>query len=267
MVIGFDRFRQRRVGDEADVRLVDAHPERDGGGHHDAILLEEGVLVAASDGGVEPRMIGERLDAPLGQRSRHRLGVLAGRAVDDAALTLVPLDEREHLAPGIVLGPHGEADVRSVEALEEDAGWRLEQASLDILPGREVGGRRESDRLHAPEGAAHLSEKRVFRAEVVSPLGHAMSLVDGQEAHVRARQPGDGGRLGETLRRSVEEPHRSVPHRPCNEVALACLVRGGEASRLDTIAAQLRDLVAHQRDEGRDDDGQTSPQERRKLVA
>ena len=46
LVIGLDGFRQRRMGDEAHVGLVDAHAEGDRRHHHDAVLLQEDVLVA-----------------------------------------------------------------------------------------------------------------------------------------------------------------------------------------------------------------------------
>ena len=45
LVIGLDGFRQRRMGDEAHVGLVDAHAEGDGRHHHHAVLLQEDVLV------------------------------------------------------------------------------------------------------------------------------------------------------------------------------------------------------------------------------
>ena len=41
LVIGLDGFRQRRVGDEAHVGLVDAHPEGDGRAHDDPVFLQE----------------------------------------------------------------------------------------------------------------------------------------------------------------------------------------------------------------------------------
>ena len=46
LVIAFDIGRHVGVEDEADIRLVDAHAERDGRDHDDAVLLQENVLVA-----------------------------------------------------------------------------------------------------------------------------------------------------------------------------------------------------------------------------
>ncbi len=42
------RFRQIQMGDEADVGLVDAHTESDGGAHHDAFLAQEAALVGGA---------------------------------------------------------------------------------------------------------------------------------------------------------------------------------------------------------------------------
>ena len=48
---------------EAHVRLVDAHAERDGGDDHDAVLVDEAVLVAGAHVRVEPGVIGQRGNA------------------------------------------------------------------------------------------------------------------------------------------------------------------------------------------------------------
>ena len=136
------------------------------------------------------------------------------------------------------------------------------------LAGREVGRRGEGHRLDAAERAAHLAEERILRPEVVPPLRDAMRLVDRQEAHVRARQPGEGG----GLRRGAPATHREGAAMPSRTARLTKsrslgIVGRGEAPRLDAVAAQLRDLVAHQRDKRGDDDGEAAAQERRKLVA
>jgi hypothetical protein len=53
------------VGDEAHVGLVDAHAEGDGGHHHDAVLAQEAVLVAAAHVGVQAGVVGQGAHALL----------------------------------------------------------------------------------------------------------------------------------------------------------------------------------------------------------
>ena len=48
LVVAFDRARQIDVRDEAHVGLVDAHAEREGGDHDDAVLAQEFFLMAAA---------------------------------------------------------------------------------------------------------------------------------------------------------------------------------------------------------------------------
>ena len=77
------------MGDEADVGLVDAHAESDGGHHHDALLAQEAVLVAAAHIGVEPGVVGQRTDAFVVEPGRRLLHPLAALAVDDAGVAFV----------------------------------------------------------------------------------------------------------------------------------------------------------------------------------
>ena len=50
LLIALDRFRERGMGDEPDVGLVDAHPERDRRNHHHVFGCDERRLVALADG-------------------------------------------------------------------------------------------------------------------------------------------------------------------------------------------------------------------------
>ena len=63
LIVGLDRFRQVEVGDEAYVRLVDAHAEGDGRHDDDAVVAQEFRLRSGADRRIEPGVIGERLAA------------------------------------------------------------------------------------------------------------------------------------------------------------------------------------------------------------
>ena len=76
LVVALDVVRHVGVADEAHVRLVDPHAERDGRHHHDAVLLQEDVLVARAVGGVHAGMIGQRLDSFA--RGEHRRALRYG---------------------------------------------------------------------------------------------------------------------------------------------------------------------------------------------
>ena len=127
LVIGLDALRQIEMRDEAHVGLVDAHAERDGGDDHDAVLVDEAILVAGALTGIEARMIGQRRDAGLGQRSRGILDLGARQAIDDAGIACMALaDEGLELRRRVLLVDDFIADVRPVEA--RDKARRIGQA-------------------------------------------------------------------------------------------------------------------------------------------
>ena len=84
LVVALDRLRQVGVGDVADVGLVDAHAEGDGGADDEAVLALEAGLGEAAVVGVEAGVVGERGVALVAERRGQRLGLGAAGAVDDA---------------------------------------------------------------------------------------------------------------------------------------------------------------------------------------
>ncbi len=77
LVIALDGLGQVEVGDEAHVGLVDAHAERDGGHHDDAVFAQEARLVRGAGTRVEPGVVGQRRD-PAGHQEFR--GLLHRRA-------------------------------------------------------------------------------------------------------------------------------------------------------------------------------------------
>ena len=107
LIIGLDAFGQIGMGDPADVRFVDTHPERDGRNHNQPVLGGKAFFNAASVGGLHPAMIETSsmavVDQCLGQG--FRLG--AGAAVNDARLAASCACEIKDLTAGPVLGLEG----------------------------------------------------------------------------------------------------------------------------------------------------------------
>ena len=84
LIVGFDRRRHVGVKDEADVRLVDAHAERDGRADNAIVLAQEGVLIAGAHGMIEPGVVGQRTPAGAGEFRGELFRPASRRAVDDA---------------------------------------------------------------------------------------------------------------------------------------------------------------------------------------
>jgi hypothetical protein len=74
------------------------------------------------------------------------LGLPSRAAIDNAAFAFVPGDKVQQLTAAIALSAHGEAQVRPVEAMDEDS-WRTGKETAENVPARGRVGRR-SERQH-----------------------------------------------------------------------------------------------------------------------
>ena len=254
------------MGDEAHVRLVDAHPERDRRHHDDAVLLEELVLVARARLVVHAGMVGERVDAALAQHGGELLGALARRAVDDAGFARMGEDEVNEFAAAAGLRPHGQAQVGPIEAVHEHDRRGGEQAFGDVGARHLVGGRRERHRLHA-ERLAHAGERHVFGTEVVSPLGDAVGLVDREQRHFGGGEERHGVGAGEPLGGHVKEPQVAGGDAVQDVAVLVEIIGRVEARGGNAGGRELRHLVAHQRDQRRHHHGEAAAHDRGQLIA
>ena len=84
LIVSLDALGQVEMRDKPHVGLVDPHAERDRGHDHDAVLVDEAVLVAGADARIKARVIGQRGNPGVGERGRGILDLGARQAVDDA---------------------------------------------------------------------------------------------------------------------------------------------------------------------------------------
>ncbi len=130
-----------------------------------------------------------------------------------------------------------------------------------------IGGRGEGDRLHTAERGLHRAERGIFGTEVVAPLRDAMRLVDRQQRDLAALEKIERVCPDQPFRRDINQPQLAARDALEHGAVFVGIVGGVERRGGDAIAAQLRDLVAHQRDQWRHHDGEPVAQQRRKLVA
>ena len=112
------------MGDPADVGLVDAHAEGDGGHDDQPVLLLEAHLDPAAFVGLHPAVIVAGAVPRLAQGLGQRLGLGAGGAIDDAGLALAGGGKAQDLLARRVLDRKGQAHVGPVEAAQEGRGRR-----------------------------------------------------------------------------------------------------------------------------------------------
>ncbi len=188
LVIGLDRLRQVGMRDIADVGLVHAHAEGDGGADDQSVLaLEPGfrqsALVALQTG-----VVGDRGVTGLPQGAGQRLGLGPARAIDDAGAAAAGMREVEDLPTGRILGAELKVEIRPVEAVQEGLGVApAEEPPHDLGAGLGIGGGGQRHGLDA-EARAQLADPEIIRAEVVAPLADAMGLVDGEQGDADAAQ-------------------------------------------------------------------------------
>ncbi len=101
----------------------------------------------------------------------------------------------------------------------------------------------------------------------MAPLRNAVRLVDGKK-----RDSGIAYEIGEAvgdgpLRRHIEKVERAVVDLAPDRNRLLARQRRIQRSRIDAKLFQRLHLIAHQRDQRRDDDTQSGPAERRDLEA
>ena len=121
LVVALQALRDVVMDHEADVWLVDPHPE--GYRRHDDIdaLVEKRILRLIPHLALDPGVVGERLDVVGPEHLSKVLHLLAAHAVDDPALVVVLLDEaddvRLHLA---VLPSDLVVEIGSIKGAAED---------------------------------------------------------------------------------------------------------------------------------------------------
>ena len=267
LVVGFDRAGHVEVGDIADVRLVDAHAEGDGGDEGEIVFGEEGVLVLRADAGVHAGVIGQRADAFLVEPFGGLFDLAAGETVDDAALAFVAGEELAQLVPAVVAAGDRVGDVGAVEGGGEDAALFQLQALDDVGACQRICGGGERHAGHARKAFGDLGELAIFRAEVVAPLADAMRLVDGEEGDGRVAQHLLEAGRHQAFGGDVEQLQLAGIELVADVALFVSGQRGIEGGRLDALLAQGLDLVAHQGDQGRDNDGDAGTAEGRHLVA
>ncbi len=268
LVVPLDRLGQVQVGDEAYVRLVDAHAEGDGRDHHQTVLAQEPGLVRRARGRVQARVVRHRRDAVGVEELGRALHRVAREAVHDAGVARVLLaEEGEELLPWVGLGHDPVLDVGPVEAGDEVPGRRQVQPLSDLLVGGAGGRGGEGDPRDVRPALAEQGEGEVVGAEVVAPLGHAVGLVDREDGDLAAGEQVQRGVHAQPLRRQVQQVQLAGQELGLDHAPLVEVLGGVDETGAHAEGAQGVHLVLHEGDQRRDDHARAGPDEGRDLVA
>ena len=94
-----------------------------------------------------------------------------------------------------------------------------------------------------------------------------MRLVDREQRYFGALEKIERVGFQQTFRRHIDETQFAARDLIEDRAVFRRIVRRVQRRRGDAIAAQLRHLIAHQRDQGRHYDGEAVTNERRQLIA
>ncbi len=178
------------MDDPPHVGFVNAHPESNGGAHDLDIIFKESLLHRRPLLSGEPGMVVLGLVAFGLQLAGYCFGGVAAKAINDAGLVRVPLQEIVDLGQAVPPGAHPQPDVRPVK--RGDKYFRLPQLQLllNVSLGQAVGSGGESDDRNLGELLLEAAQLGVLRPEIVTPGGNTVRLVYGKQIYVQPPQKG-----------------------------------------------------------------------------
>ncbi len=269
LVIRLQRARHLEVNHAANVGLVDPHAERVRRDHDPKLSPCPRGLDSRAPLAAETGVVGRRVDPGATQELGRRLGHLAGRAVDEggAVTRAQQLDQLPALLRQPLLAADGPAQVRPVESPHNDARASEVELAHDVLPRLGRRRRRQGEERRPAEPGPELAQPQVAGPEVVTPLADAVCLVDRDEPDPHLAERPEERRAGEPLRSDVEQLELTGDRLAEPRADLGARQRAVDQRGRDVAALERVHLVAHQGDEGRDDERQAGEQEGRHLIA
>ena len=245
------------VDDEPEVRLVVAHAERAGGHDRLEVVAQQLLLDLDPAFALDLAAVGLGGDAPVRQPVGDDLRVALGERVHDPGARELRQVRREPGQPVGLAGQlhHLEAQARAAERAAVRLDGRAELL-LDVGDHPIVGGRgRAEHRDTVGQPFDHLSEAPVIGPEVMPPVADAVRLVDDQQPDAIGEQRqhlGPERRVVEPLGADQQQVDRVVGQQLLDLVPRLAV---GAVHRVRPEAKPLRgrDLVAHQRQQRRDD--------------
>jgi hypothetical protein len=252
-----DAVRQPEPNHRAHIGFIDAEAEGDGADKDMNFLSHPLFLVGAAGGGIHLAVVADSGDAAFLQAIHKFANASDGGAINDdiAGGDLFYGFEDKFVLQGF---PGFADDVAEVFAAEAGDGFQgiaefelLDDVVADLLGG--AGG--ESGDGAIGKKRAEFAELAIFGAKIVTPLRDAVGFIDGEEGDGNVSEPSFGAIHDRAFGGNV---HQTVIAGDgfLFEFALIGFQDGAiQEDGRDAHLAELRDLVLHEGDQGRDDDG------------
>ena len=206
LVVALEGLGQVVVDDEPDVRDVNPHPEGDRRHDDGGRLAREPFVGVAPNVVFEPRVVRQGFDPGVPQGGRHVLGLPAGEAVHDGGLAGLLAEHGDQHRQRTPLRADRVADVRAVEARDQELGVVHPEAFRDVGADARGGGGGQRHEGDLGQVLAERPEGQVVGPELVPPLRDAVRLVHGDEANAETARGSPGSRAA----RSARAPRRAA---------------------------------------------------------
>jgi hypothetical protein len=266
LIIALDRIGRIGVGDEAHVRLVDAHAEGDGRHHDDALARKKRVLMRRALLAALPCVIGQRVEAEAAKIAREHIHLATRVAINDPARSGVTLHEIGELAQSVTALAKGQREVFAGEGTQKHLRRMLEQKRRDVVSRTWAGAGGHGQYRRVSQAPRQLAEPTIFGPKIMTPIRYAMGLVDREQRHARLAQEVERSFPRQPFRRHVKQFYPAggdslIGVRDFEIVLPRVQRRGGQPQRFERAQ-----LIAHQRDQRRNHHHQAEPQHRRQLI-
>ena len=251
LLIVFERFRQVEMDHAADVRLVDAHAERDGRDDDFAFAAHERLLRRVAILCGHPGVIRARGEARIRKVRGHVLGAFLESDIHHrgpdfrAGETL--REDRQPVARGARC--HAQMQVFPAERSLHMPLWR-DAEGLANIP-RHLRRRRGREREHGPQRQLlrDAREAQIFGAEIVAPLRNAVRLINRQQRDFHPPNPIQKRLARKPLGRDVKQLQLPLAQIRIHPLRFLRRQRRVEPRRRDPARPQRINLIFHQRDE------------------
>ncbi len=247
--------------------MLDPHAERVRGDHHRGAIVQKRLLIDAPLVVAEPRVIADGLHAERAQVGADLLDGPSRRAVDDARHVgkfFQVVRQKSHLVGRMF---DLKKKILAVEARDQRVRVREIELRDDVRPDlvRRRCGERGQHRAAGERGDGGR-DVEVRRAEVVPPVRDAVCLIDDDHADVDLREKFAETGAVQPLRRNIEQLRLAGPHLPENRLHVLPLHPAVDRSGADAVLPERVHLILHERNQGRDDDGDAVHQHRGNLI-
>ena len=186
------------------------------------------------------------------QKGCHLIYTFATHGVNDPSLAAVfSLYEIQDLTFRVVLCANAITNIRPVEAGDENPGPVQTELPDDIVSSDLVGGRRERHTRHGTEPIGQRGKLSVLRTEVVTPLTDTVRFIDRKKRDFLTIELIQETFGKKPFGRNVQKVELAPFDGPPGVGGFSSTEVGSVGDSTHTHLVQLRDLVLHERNQGR----------------